>query len=102
MAGLQLCGKDPGFPVDRELSASQQCALVAVKANHMLGCTWERRTRTVNTPPVCASGAASWRTVSSRALQYNNSSGILNEMQSSESSQQPLGLGAEEAAGAGV
>lgn len=90
--GCSSEGKDPGFPVDRELNASQQCSLVAVKAGHALGCTWERRTRTVNTPPFCAGEAASLRTASSRALQCNHPSGILNEMQSSERSQRPLGL----------
>lgn len=84
--GCSSAGKDPGFPVDSEVNASQQCALVAVKANHTLGCTWERWTRTVNTPPFCASEAASWRTVSSQALQYKTPSGILKEMQSSEGS----------------
>lgn len=75
--GCSSVGKDPGFPMDSELNASQQCALVAVKANHTLGCTWERRTRMVKAPPFCASEAASWSTVSSWALQYNNPFGIL-------------------------
>lgn len=37
--GCSSVGKDQGFLVDRELNASQQCSLVAVKASHRLGCT---------------------------------------------------------------
>lgn len=42
--------KDLGILVDSELSASLQCTLVAVMANHMLGCickSVDSRTRTV-------------------------------------------------------
>lgn len=49
--GCSSVGKDLVFVMDSEVNVSHQCALVAVKAN-TLGCTWERRTRMVNTPPV--------------------------------------------------
>lgn len=81
-----LQGKDLGFPVDSELNSSQECSLVAVKVDHVLGCAYQRRTRTVIVPPFCVSEAASWRTVSSSALQCNNPCGILKELQSTERS----------------
>lgn len=70
---------------------------------HLEDCiqSWEGSTE-MNAPPFCASEAVSWRTLSSQALQYNNPSGILSEMQSSERSQPPLGVGAEEASKAGI
>lgn len=40
--GCSSAGQDLGFPVDSEANASQQCALVAIEANHTPGCTCEK------------------------------------------------------------